>query len=67
LEVFAFQPETREILLKNDTNKSMIVWTSVLGSLSSQNLELDSGFRRSDEHGRAWFLVVIPAEAGIQD
>ena len=32
-----------------------------------KNLELDSGFRRSDEHWGAWFFVVIPAEAGIQD
>jgi hypothetical protein len=26
---------------------------------------LDSGFRRSDEHGK--YFIVIPAEAGIQD
>jgi hypothetical protein len=31
------------------------------------NLELDSGFRRSDEYGKVRFWVVIPAEAGIQD
>jgi hypothetical protein len=32
-----------------------------------EGLELDSGFRRSDEHGMARLFVVIPAKAGIQD
>jgi len=49
------------------TKESIIVWTSWLGVLSYKNPELDSGFRRSDDHGRARFSVVIPAESGIQD
>ena len=49
------------------TNQSIIVWKLWFESISFAMLELDSGFRRSDESCRVRFFVVIPAEAGIQD
>jgi hypothetical protein len=48
-------------------NQSILSGHRWLKAFVFEGLELDSGFRRSDEHGMARLFVGIPAKAGIQD
>jgi K+ transporter len=51
----------------DDTNESIIVWTSLIGGsflLNASNWT--PAFAGETNIREAWFFVVIPAEAGIQ-